>query len=271
MIVSAVKKLCLVLCTTVAMFGFTLPAGASSDPPVIENFQIEREKKDGRWTLVFTWSARNVDRVTLLDDGRPMEARIQLPDGSFGWPPQMPRAFRTTGTQGTYTLIAENDAGRVEARGRYDGNTCFAWRVPPGTHWSRCRKDGQIAKDLSVTVALGPPRCSVEGQVRSRLRFRAEIVDNPLNPSSGTSFETLDKVGINRVGTNSWRPLRLSGRGDMRTYRATGLKGGHDYLVVLPSGWSGQPGQVRFRCPDKPGEHMIRPKRLFNTGYHHEY
>ena len=139
---------------------------AQGAPPVIENYQIQRTSVSGRDGLAFTCEVRNVDRVRLLEDGREIPARIQLPDGSFGWPPSMP-AFKTTGTDGAFTLVAENKASRVEARGSYGEKGCFAWLTPPGTHWTRCRKGGIVAAKLSTAPAQGEARGTASGRVTS--------------------------------------------------------------------------------------------------------
>lgn len=243
---------------------------AQSDPPIIVNYQIQRTTENGRDWLVFTWEALNVDRVTLLHDGREMQSRNQLPDGSFGWPPTMPGAFQTTGTSGTYTLIAENQSGRVEARAKFEGGTCYAWLVPPGNHWSRCRRGGQIASNLSTTAPAGRPRCSGKGRVTSRLNFVISVPNNPFNPAAGTTRHRLDMVTLRRVGSDNVRRLRLSGRGSERHYRFSGLQGGHEYVIALPWSWRGRPQEIKFRCPSSPGEHVIKLRPLHNIDFRSE-
>ncbi|EPX75776.1 hypothetical protein [Salipiger mucosus] len=247
------------------------PALAQGGPPVIEVFRIERAQVSGRAGLAFTWQVENVGRVRLLHDGREVEARIQLPDGSFGWPPDMPGAFRTTGTTGTYTLIAENARGRVEARGSYRDGGCFAWLVPPGTHWTRCRRGGLVASNLSTTLAPGPARCNITGSVTSSRNFRVRVRDNPLKPASGSTTYELDTIWYRRAGRGDFRPVRLSGRGPTRSYPLNNLSGGFDYEIALGRSWPSNPAILRIRCPDTPGTQRITARRLHNTGFHHEY
>jgi hypothetical protein len=247
------------------------PALTQEGPPLIRNYQIELTEVGGRTGLTFTWQVENVDRVRLLNDGREIEARIQLPDGSFGWPPEMPGAFRTSGTDGVYALVAENPLGRVEARGSYREHSCYAWLVPPGTHWTRCRRGGVVASNLATTVAPGPMLCDVVGHVTSTRNFRVAVQDNPLNPASGTTTFELNSIWFRRAGQEDFRRARLSGRGNERTYRLNNLSGGHDYEITLGWNWPSNPSIVRVRCPDRPGTHRITAPTLHNYDFRYEY
>jgi len=250
------------------------PAGAAraqTGPPEIVEFRIRKQVEDGRTWLVFSWQARNVDRVRLFEEGREKQSRIQLSDGSFGWPARMPGAFRIGTGTGNFELVAQNAAGRVSARTRIDGSGCFALLDPPGRAWQRCKVGGLIAANLTPSPAPGPARCSGGGVVTSALGFSARYRDNPLLPNSSVSTVRLDTVWLVDRRSGRTTLLRLSGRGNSREYRFNGLQGGRDYLVALPNEWFGRPQWVEFRCPDRPGAHQVRLDRLHNTEYHHEY
>lgn len=267
----------LALGLAVWLMGSVQPGLAQSGPPSIVAYKFERTTEDGRQWLSLGWEALNVDRVILLHDEKELSARIQLPDGSFGWPPTMPiGAFKTTGLTGTYTLVAENQHGRVQARAKLDDTSCHRWLVPPGTHWERCRKGGVIAENLSTTPSAGPPRCTVEGRVTSSVNFIGSVPDSPLNPKAGATSHRLDQVVIRRRGQPDYvRVLRLSGRAGrdrVRTYKFNGVPGDFDYVVHLAHGFfRSKPPEVAFHCPSTPGQHRIELETLHNDQFVYDY
>lgn len=242
-------------------------ANAQTTGPTIATYQIERVERDGRDFLVFTWDVRNVDRVTLLRDGREIPARFQLDDGSLGWPPKMQGAFSTMNVVSVYTLVAENPSGRVEARGMYYRRVCYSWLVPPATRWSRCRRGGVVAANLSTTGAAAKPQCTVEGRVTSRLNFVARLPNDTSNPAAGTTTYRLDTVLLRRVGSGAGHWLRLAGRGNNRRYQASGLEHGRSYVVRLPWRWRGIPHEIRFSCSSTTGEYRIVLGTIENTDF----
>lgn len=249
---------------------------AQSGQPVIEVFRIEKVVRDGRRWLEFSWDVRNTDRVHLLQDGRAMESRIQLRDGSFGWPPNMPGGFRIGTDAGNFTLVAQNPLGRVEAKARIEPRGCFAFLTPPGRNWTRCRAGGVIASNLGAgnTTSTAPPRpapprpappsrqragkCDAYGEVTSRVGFRLRVPRRYNNPSAGYDTFTLNEVYLRRDGTSRVRTARLSGRGSSRSYSFQGLTQGVDYVVGLGGGWWSRPGEIRFRCPSSRASKVRR-------------
>ena len=232
---------------------------AQSDSPVIDVFRIEKTVQDGRPWLIFSWRLLNTDRAILLEDGRPIPARSQLPDGSIGWPPVADRAFRVSGSEGSFTIVAQNEFGRVEARARLGDGGCFTWLVPPDSHWARCRQGGIIASGLStegapqsgnVTVRV-TGRCIAIGEVRSDVGFSVQVPRNPLNPQAGFDTFNLDHVFVARKGTQDWQRVPLRGVGDIRGFELPGLAQGTRYVAVLPGGWRGEPPFRDFSCPKR--------------------
>ena len=267
---SMIVKRCMILVCAGLLFLAPSVAVSANGAPVIEVFKIERVKERGMNWLQFTWKVRNVDRVTFLEDGRPAESRIQLSDGSFGWPADMPGAYKIGTNSGSFTLIARNSKGKVSAVGRYTRGVCYAWNDPPGTHWSRCRRGGVIARNLSADR----PRvasCTIEGVVTSRIGFTQRVRRRPNDPSSGTDIFRLNRIAYAEVGASDNRPIRLTGRGTTRRYKVSGLKGGRSYKIMLPWSWQGRPGEVRVRCPATGGRSVVVAGRLHAVGFRYEY
>jgi hypothetical protein len=232
----------------------------------IVEFRIFREDDGGRTWLRLGWSVTGVNRVRLFESGREIASRIQLPNGSFGWPAEMPDAFRLQGADGDFTLVAEGAGGRVSARGTYGENGCMAWLSPPDRHWQRCRVGGVIASNLRPAAAGGASAtCSGEGRVRSMIGFSVDVPESPLIPNSPTQRWNLDSVLLYETGTQNFVALPIRRLGAEGVYRFSDLQGGRSYQIALDYGWQGDPGVVDIRCPDRPGDTRLTARPLRAT------
>ncbi|MFQ5467010.1 MAG: RICIN domain-containing protein [Kiloniellaceae bacterium] len=91
--------------------------GPQSSAPKILLFRILPTMLDGEQWYEFHWEVMNTDRVRLLKNDREMRGRVQLPDGSIGWPLSMSGSLKSKLTKmATYELVAENRTGRSVSR-----------------------------------------------------------------------------------------------------------------------------------------------------------
>jgi hypothetical protein len=93
-------------------FAFLSMSAGLADDPRIAFFRVVPTVLDGERWYEFHWEVLDADRVRLFSDKKEMGARIQLPDGSIGWPSSMSGSMRTKLTRPTtFTLLAEAGPG----------------------------------------------------------------------------------------------------------------------------------------------------------------
>jgi len=82
--------------------------------PTILSFTASPTVVDVGEDVKFFWEVKNAKSVRLFEDNEEIESRIQLPNGSFGWPLTMPGAFSTSQPKTTaYKLVAANREGKT--------------------------------------------------------------------------------------------------------------------------------------------------------------
>lgn len=85
--------------------------------PTIDFFRVVSVEIGGEQWYEFHWKVEGASRVRLFEDSRELESRIQLPDGSFGWPPSMNGSYRTKPSRShRYQLVAEDARGASVTR-----------------------------------------------------------------------------------------------------------------------------------------------------------
>jgi hypothetical protein len=113
------RPFALLLVALVSVLGSALlgPVPALAEEPRIVFFRVDPTVRNGETWHEFHWEVLGVDRVRLFSDRGEMESRIQLDDGSFGWPASMPGALsmKLGLTPNCFRLVAEGPrGGRVE-------------------------------------------------------------------------------------------------------------------------------------------------------------
>jgi len=108
---------CALSCCTLIFVGFAgqvlAQNGARSDAPRIMVFSAVPTIVDGEQWFAFYWEVVNAKRVRLFEGDNEIRGRIQLADGSIGWPLSMSGSMRTKLTRmTTYELVAEDRKGQ---------------------------------------------------------------------------------------------------------------------------------------------------------------
>ncbi|MBL0716720.1 MAG: RICIN domain-containing protein, partial [Desulfosarcina sp.] len=81
--------------------------------PEIISFRAIPSPVEAGKDVRFYWEVKGAETVRIYDDYGEMEGRIQLDNGTFGWPLTMPGAFMTSQKKtATYKLVAENREGK---------------------------------------------------------------------------------------------------------------------------------------------------------------
>ena len=93
-------------------------AGANPTPspsrPKIVSFRASPTMVEAGKDVKFFWEVKDAQTVRLYDNHGELESRIQLRNGTYGWPLTMPGAFSTTQNKTTtYTLTAKNRVGKT--------------------------------------------------------------------------------------------------------------------------------------------------------------
>jgi hypothetical protein len=89
------------------------PAPTPSRPKIVSFRASPTLVEVGRNVTIF-WEVKDAETVRFFDDHGELESRIQLHDGTYGWPLTMPGAFSTTPKKTTtYKLVAKNREGKI--------------------------------------------------------------------------------------------------------------------------------------------------------------
>jgi len=100
------------------LFFLVIPCLLQAEPsPTIINFKATPSPVEAGNVVKFYWEVKGPATVRLYDDYGEVEGRIQLDNGTFGWPLKMPGAFSTSlNKTETYKLVAENRAGKKSSK-----------------------------------------------------------------------------------------------------------------------------------------------------------
>ena len=213
----------------------------SSSAPRITSFRVVPVMVSGERWYAFHWDVVNADRVRLFQDGKEMRGRIQLPDGSVGWPPSMPGALQlelkaTT----TYELVAEHRAG-PPARRTFTVNVA---RLPSPT------------RPPAETRA-----CTVAGTVVSEMNFQG--VDDVRQRAEIKTVYVLGAQDRKLVARSTLTPGSSS---TSRRYMFADLPADRRYVVLLDPAWRTQPAEIAVACPDSLGRFDFTLSPLRHTG-----
>ncbi len=130
---------------------------AASSPEII-SFRATPSPVEVGKDVRFYWEVKGADTVRLYDENGEIEGRIQLGNGTFGWPLTMPGAFYISArTTETYKLVAKNREGKETIKS-------FTVRVknqlvPLKSYWSNQRGDN---------VTCGTNQC-IQSQLGSKM------------------------------------------------------------------------------------------------------
>jgi hypothetical protein len=82
--------------------------------PTISSFRASPTLVKPGQSVKFFWEVRNAESVRFHEGNDEIESRIELSDGSFGWPLSMTGYFLTTQPKTTtYTLVAKSREGKI--------------------------------------------------------------------------------------------------------------------------------------------------------------
>lgn len=107
---------CLLLFALLNSGSLKAQSNQSSAHSNILDFEVSTIEVKGESWQQISWSTSDVDGVKLFKDGKQIPGRVQLEDGSIGWPSSMAELKMKLKQDATFELIVENELGVISRK-----------------------------------------------------------------------------------------------------------------------------------------------------------
>lgn len=186
--------------------GLLAPAPALAEEPRIVFFRIVPMDRNGEIWHEFHWEVLDAERVRLFSDGREVESRSQLDDGSFGWRASMAGSMSMKlSSSRQFRLVAEGAGG--------------------------ARAERTVAVEVAATKPNPPPTPQIAARPEIK-SFRASHRNAPRNKPVKLFWTTRNASAVSLFANG----VEIETQRDLATVEAAGFQVSPDvttsYLLI---------------------------------------